>query len=930
MKRLAQKKAALFLAICFCIIAIFLFAAVEFFGPKNFCTEQMLSDMPIGAITAEKTVTQEFHLASKRLNSFEVCFVTYGKQSNAHVTVELLDASANLLFSESFSAGELKDNAYRAFVLPEPIEKANGDFLIRISSDATSENAITVWSSALDHFDGASTYGGELQSGDIAFRLHHGEPVNALLLLSWICMLVPLALLCVAFLLWFNERIRNWMQKQVRIVDVVMCVLVGWLIALFAVVFCSLIWTKTFGLSNGFSLGNILGFVFSGANVVRSLFLLPVTVLLAAMFFYGARKTADFVFKNRWFIAIGVLVLWVLLKINFSNVSIYNNIIQPNLGDGFMGQLLGQTRSIRSDEWLVDMAQAVSTRFAGYGKFNEVLRGTSNYNLAATGLYFSIAALCEPFNLGFYLFGTEYGVSFFWCCAMIFGIMFSYEFAYIISGKNRIVGLLGVALIAFSPFNLWWSICDLIVGALGFLVCFWYFLRAQRFLSRCLYLAGAVFSVLYFVVQLYPAWQVPFVYVIMALFAWIVIENFGNIKKFKRRDWLAVAVAAVVFVFLLLCYVFEIREYSVSVLDTVYPGKRFETGGYALRKIFSYIEVFQIPFKDIVNGSNNSEASTFFAFYPLPTLLAIYTLVRQIIAKIKNKQEKIDVFTVALLVPTLFLTVYCTVGIPAWLSKITLMSFSPAFRATDFLAFANVLFLLRLVSPSNRYKLPLPVGAVLVGEALLFSIFEAEKMCPDYMTGLYLIIIFGVSLAFGIACFCLMHEKARSGIMIGFISLAIAAGVCISPINSGIGALNEKPVALKVQEISQKDPEAKWIGYNSIILGQYAVANGAPCISSVNYVPNLELWQKLDPDGQYNEVYNRYAHVILRFTEEETQFTLLTPDSMQLELSYKDIALTGAKYVLSQQPISEDSSLIDLVLLYTEDGAYIYEIQFLE
>ena len=928
-KRLTEKKTAVRLAACLAALVILLFCAAELFGASYFCTEQPLCESPVGEITAHSPVLQELSLSAEYIDCFELCFGTYGRVNDASVTVELLDSAGGTVFAETFLVSSLADNAYRAFRLSSPLALSGEGFSLRISSDAEAGEGVTLWRSSSDRMEGSLSYGDETVNADLALRLYHGGAKGFATVLPWLCALLLILVPLAVFLLRFCERTKAFCEKHPW-ADAALTVLIGALFSFLAVFFAALLYVKAVGSSVLFAPLSLLAYVFSPVNAVRALVLLPLGVLAFAILFYGARRVSDFVFEKRWLITLSVLGLWVLCKVNFSNVSIYNGIIQPHLGDGLMSPLFGQTRPIRSDEWLVDMAQAVSTKFAGYGRFNEILRGTSNYNLAATGLYFSLAALAEPFNFGFYLFGTEYGVSLFWCAAMLFGIALSFEFGYIISDKSRVGGLLGIALIALSPFHLWWSVCDLIVGALGFLVCAYYCVHAKRFLHRCLLLASAAFSALYFVAQLYPAWQVPFVYIIIALFAWIAIENFDRLKAFCRRDWIAVGVAVAAFGVILLAYVLEIREYSASVLSTVYPGERFETGGYALRKNFSFIESFLLPFKDITAGSNNSEASTFFSLYPLPTLIAVYVLIRQLAAKKKDSTQRLDVFNIALLIPTLFLTVYCTVGIPAWLSKITLMSYSPAFRATDFLAFANTLLLIRNTSRLNRYRLRLPVCAVAVGAVLLFSLREAEKMCPSYMTVLYAVLIFATALAFGVACFSRLPEKLRSGILVGFCAIAIGVGCFVSPMNAGIGALTEKPVALKLQEISQNDPEAKWIGYDSIILGQYAVANGAPCITSVNYVPNMALWQTLDPDGVYNEVYNRYAHVVLKFTEGETVFTLLTPDSMQLELSYGDIAKTGVKYILSQKLIEENSSLVDLALLYAEDGAYIYEILFLK
>jgi hypothetical protein len=254
------------------------------------------------------------------------------------------------------------------------------------------------------------------------------------------------------------------------------------------------------------------------------------------------------------------------------------------------------------------------------------------------------------------------------------------------------------------------------------------------------------------------------------------------------------------------------------------------------------------------------------------------------------------------------------------------MSYSPATRAVDQLGLANTILLIHHLTASKKYRLGKTLTAVLVAVVIGCSIFCSQKTCPGYLTLVYTLIASAFTMLLGLTCFSDFSAKASKRLLIALSLILIAVGLTVHPINSGIGALTEKPAAKKIQEISQADPTAKWIGYGDIQQGQYAVANGAPCITSTNYLPNMDLWRALDPTGQYEEVYNRYAHITMVFTEEETAFKLLGPDHMKVELSYKDIAKTGARYIFSTTELSEESPFVDFRLLYHESNTYIYEI----
>ncbi|HEM5084111.1 TPA: hypothetical protein U1218_002223, partial [Streptococcus suis] len=88
-----------------------------------------------------------------------------------------------------------------------------------------------------------------------------------------------------------------------------------------------------------------------------------------------------------------------------------------------------------------------------------------------------------------------------------------------------------------------------------------------------------------------------------------------------------------------------------------------------------------------------------------------------------------------------------------------------------------------------------------------------------------------------------------------------------------------------IKSITDYDKESKWIvdsiGYP---LTNIPLVAGAPTLNSTNAYPNLELWKSLDTNGQYDEIYNRYAHVIIELTNsEETVFELLHPDAFKVQ-----------------------------------------------
>lgn len=211
----------------------------------------------------------------------------------------------------------------------------------------------------------------------------------------------------------------------------------------------------------------------------------------------------------------------------------------------------------------------------GYGSENNIVRGAYNSGLSASGLYLSYSALANPYNWGYYLFGFEYGTSFYWMALLITSFMFSFELCYIVAKRNRLYALLGGAVLGFSQFLMWWSIPITWVIVPAIIVCIYYYCDADTKWKKILLALGVAFSCSTFVVNLYPAWQVPLAYFIIAFVVWILIEKWQKIKKFTRFDWLTIAGALAFLVSIVACYLYDNKFYIERVMTTSYPGSVF-------------------------------------------------------------------------------------------------------------------------------------------------------------------------------------------------------------------------------------------------------------------------------------------------------------------------------------------------------------------
>lgn len=653
---------------------------------------------------------------------------------------------------------------------------------------------------------------------------------------------------------------------------------------------------------------------------IQILFLMLSFILIH--FIIDVKKMYQKLFRYRWLVGLGILVFLVSNRYVGSSIGMFDQYIQPGQGSEYIEPVFGEPRSIRSDEWMVDTPHKLSATFGEhpYGKYNEISMARQTTNYSTSGLYAHYSSLANPLKWGYFLFGSEYGFSMVWYGTIILAFLVSLEMCLIISKREKLLSVAGATLIVFSPFFHWWSFGPLwILTGQASLVCAYYFITYKSKFYKLLFAIGIAISGAGFVGQLYPAWQVPAGYLFLGVLIWMIIDNIEEIKKFGKYEWMLLVGAGIFCLSIIISGFIQNQEYMNSIMNTVYPGKRQINGYFGLHKVFYYMQSMLYPFKNI---GNSSEASVFFSLYPIPTMLAIYLLI---------KDKKKDIFTTIILVISIVFTIYATVGLPMSIAKLTLLTYTLPERVVDVIGFIQVYLLVATLSRfPKEYKMPKYVSACISACVVILAIYFSMKYQSGYMPKIYIlgmgIIVFGI----GYVILALANTSLYKKVYLLLIIISVISTITIHPIMKGFDVIYSKPVAKKIQDIVQKDPKAKWITLDSLSEQQFLVACGAPTINSVNYMPNIELMSQLDPDGKYNEVYNRYAHIILILVEEDTAMELVQNDVFKLYLSYADLVKTGAEYIFTHEPIHNNTGHLEFNLIYDEDRSYIYQVQYLE
>lgn len=485
----------------------------------------------------------------------------------------------------------------------------------------------------------------------------------------------------------------------------------------------------------------------------------------------------------------------------------------------------------------------------------------------------------------------------------------------IISSKKRLLSICGACMVVLSSHYLWWAFPSQILYAPAALVCAYYFFNSASWKRKILFAYGTACATTLFVIGLYPAWQVPVGYLSLVIFIWIVHESWNKIKKMTIKDWGIFAAALVLCLVMIADNLMAQKEYIASITQTVYPGGRIEYGGYSFPKLFNYIGAVLFPY---VPYGNPSESGMYLSLFPLPLIIAGYVWV---------KEKKKDWLVTGLLLVSVFLGIYTTIGFPHIVAKLTMMTNTISKRCVDILGYAQViLFVVALSRYEGAARLERKYAFVIAGIASCLAVYIADGYMPDYMSTWYLLVSILVLFFIYASCLGRVEKRVYQYGLMAIILIAIINGAYVRPIVKGMDAIYSKPMAQKIEKIAAKDKRAKWIAYNNLVLPALTVACGAPTINNVNTYPNMDLWRKLDETGQYDYVYNRYAHVVVSFVEGATSMELIQEDAMRLNLAYQDLKKTEVEYIASTESLNVDNEYVFFENIYDESGGYIYKV----
>ena len=687
-------------------------------------------------------------------------------------------------------------------------------------------------------------------------------------------------------------------------------------------------------------------FYFTGVNVqncltqlkymnfwIRFLIVFIFLFFVFSHFFFNINSLYEWLYKNRYLIGLCIILFTILFELNNSSIDLWRFLNTDN-SQNSSDIILGKPRLIRSDEWSTYTPMLLS-QSPDYEWFSSSLRGGNTDVFMTYGQPVkNVASVFRPFLLGFLFLGSAKGLSFFWIVRLVLLFLISFEFLMLISNKNKIVSLTGTFLITFAPAVQWWwtpsGLAEMIIYCELLILLLNNYITQKKFIKRFLIIFFTMVFTGSYMFVLYPAWQVPMAYIFAIIVLWILVENYKD-YKFNKKDILPISISIILFVIALLYIYGKSKETIDLINNTVYPGARFETGGDKLTEysigynsfahIFRYWGNIFLPLFENNLKTNPCNFAVFFDLFPIGLIVSFIVLFKD---KVKDK------LLIMLLFLYVFFTVWCAVGFPKFLSQITMMKVSPAYRTIVILSFLNVLMFIRSIS-LLKYRMN-RVDSFVISFITTILIVVSNILIYEYYFDAFKIIV--VSILSFVLFYLILRNKINKLFMFLIILTMILSGLLVNPIQKGINVVNNLELSKIIKKIDTHEKGLWIVEHFYYYAMNFPIMQGIRTLNSTNTYPNIDVFKLLDNDGKYNYVYNRYAHVFINLVHENDmldKFVLLGLDCFKINMTVDDILKLNIKYIFTIKNLDEfNNDKINFEKLYyckTKNfDIYIYKV----
>jgi hypothetical protein len=637
-------------------------------------------------------------------------------------------------------------------------------------------------------------------------------------------------------------------------------------------------------------------------------------LLIGVSIIHGKTKLIRFCYRNRFLIALAVLIVSILLKLNGTSLYRWSDLLS---GAEQYKPLFGSAKEVRGDEWTTWSVFTIAQGFDAWPAVSRTIAGgdISSLWISVGGIpALNLALIFKPLYWGFLLLGTERGFSFLWTLRFLLLFLVSFEFAMRYTDKKPWLSFCAAMMITFSPYVQWWysqSVAEVLIFSQAMLLCLMSYVKCNSKKKRILLAVLLAYCIGCYAMIAYISWLISTFYVVLTVAVVILISNR---KLLSKADIPTLLLPMVMTAAYLLFIAFSDWTTLESVQNSIYPGERLITGGglFDTASYFTGLYSLFLPFTS-APMLNSSELSGFLTFAPAGMILACYSVI---------SAKKKDALSIALIVFELACLYFLIVGVPAVFAKVTLLS--QVTRMNIALGLADITLLFR--SLSHCKDLPVPLAA---GCTLACTTFSILMLLHFYkMNGLTLAAFIVIYLVIYNLLFCYPYNSVvqKRTMVFSLFCLMLSVGAFVNPIQQGISCVTETNL-IKTLDSIENTTDDVYIVEGSRFFTNTPLLAGKTCFNSTQVYPNTEKWEAVDPTGRYKDIYNRFCHISLNLIENKTRFQLMSTDFISIDFCMDDLETYGIHYLITTKDYSVYHNC-NFTLVGVADEWNVYQITY--
>jgi len=605
------------------------------------------------------------------------------------------------------------------------------------------------------------------------------------------------------------------------------------------------------------------------------------------------------------------LIILTILSISGSSIGAYNSFVGKPSGD-----IIGQPRTVRSDEWDVNTTYTIAQSNNHFRVTNKNIDFGQNMSVETDVPYKAWSIIFHPQNLLFLILPLSNAFAFKWWFLSYILLISVYIFVSFFVPNRRLLAILISLSVLFSPFIQWWyqSITilpiayTLVLSTLAMILINKLSTRKRLLLSFL-----AIYLLTCFVLIMYPPFQIPCALVGLFIFIAYYFYRYPNkyMQSFKKLRYLILPIMTA----LVICLMFIISQHqTISLIErTVYPGRRIvNAGGQSLSFYLSWPLNYMLQFKQTFSffPPNQSESSRFLLFgIALVPYYCYYFFKKRKVIDSQRLRLPLYLFIASMLLLIIFLSrSYLPIGNILYrfmgLSSIPHDRLLIAFGIINFILIM-VAFMLPGISKFKKDKL-LYLPTIIYFIVLLPIFFSCLYLIKNHFAIAnlgkfefsFLLLILCASISLLIHRLIVFRYIGLSII----VAFGIYSSLFVNPLIKGLSAIQNNPITKSISKYN--DGSSKWIINNDYIFEGLPISAGVAEVGGVQTYPNLWFWGKYFSGSE--QIYNRYAHVELSINDKNVKrdVILIQADTIRINISSCDAMLQdlNVNYMVSIEP----------------------------